>query len=79
MEPVTPINLEDLRVFHLFVFIPFCRFRGNNHFGGEHLPTTYFFKFLSLTENPPPQEIPIPSMGEYGYFLHVHIDIITLV
>ena len=39
MEPVTPINLEDLRVFHLFLFIRFCQFRGNNRFGGKLFPT----------------------------------------
>ena len=35
-----PINQEDLWVSYLFCFfIPFCRFRGNNRFGGEHFPT----------------------------------------
>ena len=35
-----PINQEDLWVSYLFCFfIPFCRFRGNNRFGGERFPT----------------------------------------
>ena len=33
----------------------------------------HFFKFLGLWESPTPQEFPIPSVGEYGYFLELHI------
>ena len=32
-----------------------------------------FLTFFGLTEPPTPQEIPIPSVGEYGYFLELHI------
>jgi len=35
----------------------------------------HFFKFFGLIEPPTPQEIPIPSVGEYGYFLELHIRI----
>ena len=37
-----------------------------------HLSFIHFFKFFGLTEPPTPQEIPIPSVGEYGYFLELH-------
>ena len=32
----------------------------------------HFFTFFGLTEPPTPQEIPIPSVEEYGYFLELH-------
>ena len=37
-----------------------------------------FFIFFCLTEPPTPLEIPIPSVGEYGYFLELHIIILLL-
>ena len=47
----------------------------------KHLPTPLkipirlhtFFHVFGLLEAPHPQEIPIPSVGEYGYFLERHI------
>ena len=37
------------------------------------LSLIHFFKCFGLKEHPTPQEIPIPSVGEYGYFLDLHI------
>ena len=35
--------------------------------------------FGPLRIPPPPQEFPIPSVGEYGYFLELHIDNIWII
>ena len=32
----------------------------------------HFLKYFGFTEPPTPQEIPILSVGEYGYFLELH-------
>jgi len=37
-----------------------------------HLRFIRLFKFVGLPELPIPQEILIPSVGEYGYFLELH-------
>ena len=34
----------------------------------------HLLKFLGLWEPPTPQEFPIPSVGEYGYFLELHYE-----
>ena len=40
----------------------------------------HFFKFIGLTDPPPPpQEIPIPAVEEYGYFLELQIAFHTQV
>ena len=35
---------------------------------------TQIFGPLGIPPPPPSQEFPIPSVGEYGYFLELHID-----
>ena len=37
-----------------------------------YLSLMHFFKCFGLREPPQPREIPISSVGEYGYFLDVH-------
>ena len=38
----------------------------------------HFLKFFGPYRTPTPQEIPIPSVGEYGYFLELYNDCLTL-
>ena len=37
---IVPKSLRGpVRILSVLFFIPFCRFRGNNRFGGERFPT----------------------------------------